>query len=107
MIGEARALELILRGKTLGPVEAAEGGMVHHLAEGPAIDLALVIARDFTSKTARALADAKALVKSATTTPLAEGCAKERGLFSALLLEDREAPDLMAEFIANGEDINT
>lgn len=106
VIGEARALELILRGKTLCPLQAADVGMVHHLAEGSALDLALEMARDVTSKTARALADAKALVKSATTTPLTEGCAKERGYFSALLLEDDEAIRLMAEFLANGEDIN-
>jgi len=107
VIGEARALELILRGKTLDPAEAANVGMVHHLSNGPALTLALEIAKDFTNKPARALKDAKALVKSATATPLAEGCAKERGLFSALLLEDKEAADLMADFMANGEDINT
>lgn len=107
VIGEARALELILRGKTLSPEGAAELGMVHHLADGTALELALEIAEDFKSKTARALADAKVLVKSATTTPLSDGCAKERGLFSALLLEDEEASRLMAEFVAGGEDINT
>lgn len=107
VIGEAKALELVLRGKTVTPTEAAELGMVHYLAEDTALKLALEIAVDFTSKTARALADAKALVKSATTTPLSEGCAKERGLFSAMLLEDEDATRLMAEFIAGGEDINT
>jgi len=107
VIGEAKALELILRGKTLNPEEAVEAGMVHHLAAGTALELALEIAEDFKSKPARALADAKALVKSATITPLGEGCAKERGKFSALLLEDEEASRLMAEFIAGGEDINT
>jgi enoyl-CoA hydratase len=107
VIGEARALELILRGRTVGPAEAAELGLVHHLSTGPVLDLALEIVKDFISKPARALRDAKALVKSATITRLAEGCAKERGLFSALLLEDEEAADLMAKFIATGEDINT
>ncbi len=107
VVGEARALELILRGRTVGPAEAAELGMVHYLTDGTALDLAFQIAKDFTSKTARALADAKLLVKSATVTPLADGCAKERGLFSTLLLEDEEASQLMAEFMAGGEDINT
>ena len=81
--------------------------MVHYLADGTALELALEIAEDFKNKPARALEDAKALVKSATITPLSEGCAKERGKFSALLLEDEEASRLMAEFIAGGEDINT
>ncbi len=107
VIGEARALELILRGKTVTPEDAVELGMVHHLADGTALKLALEISEDFTSKPARALADAKALVKSATITPIHDGCAKERGLFSALLLEDKEASRLMAEFMAGGEDINT
>ncbi|MCE7997889.1 MAG: enoyl-CoA hydratase/isomerase family protein [Rhodobiaceae bacterium] len=107
VIGEARALELILRGKTVAPAEAAEIGMVHHLAENTALELAYEIAEDFKNKPARALADAKALVKSATTTPLSDGCANERGRFSALLLEDQEATQLMAEFMASGEDINT
>lgn len=107
VIGEARALELILRGKTVTPAEAAELGMVHHLAENNALKLALEIAEDFKSKPARALAHAKALVKSAMATPLSEGCAKERGLFSALLLDDEDATRLMAAFIAGGENINT
>ncbi len=107
VIGEANALELILRGRTVPPTTAASMGMVHTLSTGPALDLALGVAKDFTSKPARALADAKALVKSATTTPLDEGCAKERGRFSVLLSEDDEASRLMADFMAGGEDINS
>ncbi len=107
LVGEAKALDLILRGRTVGPAEAAEMGLVHYLSSGSAMELALEIVKEIVSKPPRALADAKTLIKSATTTPLTEGCAKERGLFSILLAEDDEAQTQMANFLATGEDINT
>lgn len=106
VIGEARALELILRGRTVDPEEAERLGLVHHVTRGTALDAALDMARDFTSKPARGLADAKALVKSATQTPLDDGTARERGLFSRLISEDDAAIAAMEAFLKTGEDIN-
>lgn len=107
VIGEARALELILRGKTVDPATALQVGMVHYLSPGSALDHALEIAKDFTSKAARGLRDAKMLVKSAGSVSIDDGSALERGMFSSLIAEDEEANQLMSAFLENGEDINT
>ena len=106
VIGEARTLELILRGKTVSPEMAEQLGLVHYLAGQTALETALQIAKDFTSKTARALREAKLLIKGASSTTLDEGCGHERGTFSTLIAEDEEATTLMREFLKNGEDIN-
>lgn len=106
VIGEARALELILRGKTVSPALAEQLGLVHYLADATALEMALQIAKDFTSKPARALRDAKLLVKGTGSTTLDEGCGRERGTFSSLIAEDEDATLLMTEFLKNGEDIN-
>jgi enoyl-CoA hydratase len=106
VIGEARALELILRGKTLDPAAAERLGLVHYLAEGSAMEHALEIAKDFSTKPARGLRDAKMLVKAAASIPLDEGCGRERGAFSSLIAEDESALRRMSDFLNNGEDIN-
>lgn len=106
LIGEARALELILRGRTVGPEEAARLGLVHECVQGPSIERAHELARELAAKSPRGLADAKAQVKSAACLPLADGLANGRGRFAALVAGDRDAVRLMKEFVAGGEDIN-
>lgn len=107
VIGEAKALELILKGETLPPQEAAEAGLVHEFVPmGGALSRALEIAENFAAKMPRALAEAKQLVKGAARGPLSEGCAEERGRFSRLLLEDDEALRLMQDFQNGTQEIN-
>ncbi|MGK2739746.1 enoyl-CoA hydratase/isomerase family protein [Tepidicaulis sp. LMO-SS28] len=107
IIGEARAVELILRGRTLPPEEAGTFGLVHEVtAAGQALTRAKEIGQEFARKSPRAVADAKSLVKNALTTPLEEGTARERGLFSRIISEDGEAERLMRDFLSTGEDIN-
>jgi enoyl-CoA hydratase len=106
LIGEARALELILRGRTVGPEEAARLGMVHECAAEGALPRALTIARELAAKAPGALALAKSLVKGTTERPLAEAVARGRGGFNALIAFDPDAERLMRRFLAEGEDIN-
>jgi enoyl-CoA hydratase len=106
LIGEARALELILRGRTVGPEEAARLGMVHECAAKGALPRALEIAHELAAKAPGALALAKALVKGTTECPLAQATARARGEFQALIALDPDAERLMRRFLAEGEDIN-
>jgi len=80
VIGEARALEMILRGRTVTGAEAAVIGMVHEAAPN-ALDRALEIAGEFESKGPEGVAYAKRLTRAALDRPLDEGLADERRSF--------------------------
>lgn len=80
VIGEARALEMILRGRTVTGAEAAQIGMVHEAVDD-ALARALEIAAEFESKGAEGVAYAKRLTRAALDRPLAEGLADERRSF--------------------------
>lgn len=100
LIGTARALDLILRGKTISPEQAHAIGLVNEcVTAGRALDVALELARELAQKPTRALKEAKALIKSALDQPLARGCADERARFSALIATDAEARQRMAAFL--------
>ena len=77
IIGEARALEMILRGRTVTGPEAGEIGMVHEVVADP-LGRALEIAAEFEAKGADGVAYAKRLTRAALDRPLAEGLRDER-----------------------------
>ena len=105
LIGEARALELILRGRTLTPDEAAAIGMVSECVAGDVVDRALAVAHGLAAKPARAAAHIKSLVRGATSRALADGLADERTLFCDLMVDD-EALARMGEMNAGRLDIS-
>jgi len=80
IIGEARALEMILRGLTVDGARAHELGLVHELAADP-LARALAIAAEFESRPAEGIASAKRLIRAALDRPLSEGLADERRSF--------------------------
>lgn len=84
VIGEARALEVILRGLTFTGAEAHAIGMVHELAADP-LARALEIAAEFEAKGAEGVAYAKRLTRAALDRPVAEGLADERASFLAVM----------------------
>jgi enoyl-CoA hydratase len=88
LIGEARALELILQGRTVGPREAARLGLVNECCEGSAVARAMEIARRIAAQPPAALAHVKRLVRGAADRPLAQGLADERTLFCDLMVSD-------------------
>ena len=104
LIGEARTLELILQGRTVGPREAARLGLVGECCEGPALARALEIANRLAGAHGRALAHVKRLVRGAFDRPLAEGLADERTLFCDLMVSQRTI-DEMTAFNASGRSI--
>lgn len=106
LIGEARALELILRGRTVAPTEALALGLVHEVAARGALARAMEIARSLASRPPRALAEAKALVKNRAGRLGEDAAAHARGRFIALIATDPDAGRLMRGFLSAGEDIN-
>ena len=80
VVGEAKALEIILRGLTFTGAEAHAIGMVHELAADP-LARALEIAAEFAGKGAEGVAYAKRLTRAALDRPIAEGLADERRSF--------------------------
>jgi enoyl-CoA hydratase len=92
LVGEAKALELILLGRTLSPREAARLGIVNECVDGPALPRALQIAARLAGQPARALAHVKRLVRQAfeggDAGALATALAQERTRFCDLLVSD-------------------
>ncbi len=84
VIGEARALEMILRGQVVEAAPALAIGLVHELADD-ARARALEIAGEFAGRGAEGLAFAKRLTRAALDRPLAEGLADERASFVAVM----------------------
>ncbi|MFN3521687.1 MAG: enoyl-CoA hydratase/isomerase family protein [Phenylobacterium sp.] len=80
IIGEARALEMILRGLTVDGARAHDLGLVHELASDP-LGRALEIADEFAARPAEGIAYAKRLTRAALDRPLSEGLADERRSF--------------------------
>lgn len=104
LVGTARALELTLRGRTVGPREALRLGLVHEVAAEGALARAESIAREVAAKPARALRHIKHLVRGAETMTLEHGLAVERTLFLDLMVDD-EAIGRMARMNVEGRDI--
>jgi enoyl-CoA hydratase/carnithine racemase len=103
MIGEARALEFILRGQTVDAEGALGLGLVNAIA-ADAVGEALKIAGELSQRGAEGLAHAKRLVRGALTWGLVDGTREEQHGFHAVLKAD-SAMDAMKDFLANGEDI--
>jgi enoyl-CoA hydratase len=102
LLGEAKALELILLGRTVSPREAARLGLVHECVEGPALPRALQLATRLAGQPPRALVHVKRLVRQAfeggDAGALATGLAHERTRFCDLLVS--------GEAIARMHDMN-
>ncbi len=84
IIGEAKALEMILRGLTVTAPRAHEIGIVHEVVADP-LARALEIGAELASRGAEGLALAKRLTRAALDRPLADGLADERKSFGAVM----------------------
>jgi len=93
LVGQARALEYLLLGRTFTPQQAAAAGLVNECCSGSALDRALEIARLLAAKQPAALAHIKRLVRSAA------GFADERTLFCDLMVDSRSI-EMMAQMNA-------
>ena len=103
LVGEARALEMTLRGRTVGPEEALALGMVHEVAPAAAAR-GREIARELTSRPAKALAHIKRLVRAALPPIDPETLQLESRLFLDLAVSD-DGNALMRRMVDEGLDI--
>ena len=99
VIGEARALEMIMTGRTVDAATAAAWGLVNRLIDGDAITAAVAFAREFSAYSKPVLGFAREAVQRALATPLAEGLKIEADL-STLAYQTADAGEGMAAFIA-------
>jgi enoyl-CoA hydratase len=97
LIGQARAMELILTGRTLDAQEAERIGLVNRVVEGDAVAAGLAFAREFTCYSLPVLAFARAAVQRALDLPIHEGLKVEADL-STLSFQTRDAAEGAAAF---------
>ena len=95
VIGEAKAVEMILRGLVVNAAEALRIGLVHELAADP-LARALEMAAEWDTRGADGLAYAKRLTRAALDRPLGEGLADERASFAAVMTTDSARAGLKA-----------
>lgn len=104
IVGETRAMEMMLLGRTVSPREAAELGIVTECCDGPVLERALVYARELAGKPARAVAHIKWLIRNAGRMDPLRGLAEERTRFADLMSTD-DALRLMTEMNEGKRDI--
>lgn len=97
LIGEARALEMILTGRNIKADEAERIGLVHRVIEGDLLAAGVDFARGFSRYSLPVLELARRAVQRAADLPLAEGLRVEAGL-STLAYRTADAEEGMAAF---------
>jgi enoyl-CoA hydratase len=89
IVGEGRALDLVLSGRFIDAVEAERIGLVTRLLDGDALEGGIAYAREFTSYGLPALKFARDAVRRAHDLPIHEGLKVESDLNTlAFLTED-------------------
>lgn len=97
VVGQGRALEMVMTGRTVGAEEALAIGLVNRIVEAPGLAAAKAYAREFSGHGLRALQFAREAVQRALDTPLHEGLRVEADL-STLAYRTRDAEEGMAAF---------
>src|ERR1700684_4555935 len=80
LVGEARALEIVMTGRTVNADEAERIGLVHRLIDGDLVEAGKAFAREMTGYGLPALALARDAVSRALDVPLDEGLKLEADL---------------------------
>jgi enoyl-CoA hydratase len=96
-IGKARAMELILTGRSMTATEALARGLVTRVVPPEAtLDVALELAGLVATMPPLAVRAAKAAILDASDRPLADGLARERAAFFGLFDTDDQAEGMAA-----------
>jgi enoyl-CoA hydratase len=97
LVGEARAMDMIMSGRTVGAEEAERIGLVNRIAEGDIVEAAIAYARSFTGFSLPTLGFARAAVRRALDLPIRAGLEVEADL-STLAFRTQDAEEGMAAF---------
>ncbi|MGZ8438956.1 MAG: enoyl-CoA hydratase-related protein [Candidatus Limnocylindrales bacterium] len=96
-IGQARAMELILTGRSMRAAEAEAAGLVTKVVPAEAtLEASLELAQGVASMPPLAVRAAKAAIRAAAEQPLSAGLAAERDSFFALFDTDDQAEGMAA-----------
>jgi enoyl-CoA hydratase len=98
LIGEGRALELVMTGRTVEAEEAERIGLVNRLIEGDPIEAAMAFAREFTGYSMPALGLARESVMRALDVPVLEGLKIEADL-NTLAFQTEDSLEGMNAFL--------
>jgi enoyl-CoA hydratase len=98
LIGEARALEIVMTGRTVNADEAERIGLVHRLVDGDLVEAGKAFAREMTGYGLPALALARDAAMSALDGTLDEGLKREADL-NTLAFQTADATEGMTAFI--------
>jgi len=98
LVGQGRALELIMTGRTVGADEALAIGLVNRIVQGPGLEAAKAYAREFTGYSLLALQFAREAVQRAADVSLHDGLRIEADL-STLAYRTRDAEEGMQAFV--------
>jgi enoyl-CoA hydratase len=97
LIGQSRAMEMILTGRTVTATEALQIGLVNRIVDPPGVESALAFAHEFSHYGLPALHFARSAVQRASEVPLEEGLRVEQDL-STLAFQTQDAAEGMLAF---------
>ena len=98
VIGQARALEMIMTGRAVEAEEAVRIGLANRLIDGDPVQAGIAFAREFSGYSLPVLGFAREAVMRALDTPLHEGLKVEADL-STLAFRTEDAEEGMTAFI--------
>ncbi|PZR85831.1 MAG: enoyl-CoA hydratase [Stutzerimonas stutzeri] len=98
LVGEARAMELILTGRTVSAEEALAIGLINRMTDGSVLDAAKAFAEEFTGFGLPALSFARSAVQRALDVPVIDGLRIEADL-STLAYRTDDAVEGLAAFV--------
>ncbi|MNY04864.1 putative enoyl-CoA hydratase echA8 [compost metagenome] len=98
LIGQGRALEMVMTGRTVDAQEALAMGLVNRIVQAPGLAAAKAYAREFTGHGLRALQFAREAVQRSMDVSLHEGLRVEADL-STLAYRTRDAEEGMQAFV--------
>jgi enoyl-CoA hydratase len=98
LVGEARATELILTGRTVEADEAERIGLVNRIVDGDLVEAGTAFARDMTGFSLPVLCLARDAIRRAHDLPLHDGLKIEADL-STLAFQTEDAAEGMAAFV--------
>ena len=104
LLGQARAMQMILLGQTISPQRACEYGLALECVSGDVLSRAREVAEQIVARSSRATAHIKQLVRGAQEWSAEEGLAKERTLFCDLMVAPQSL-DAMRHMVESGGDI--